>query len=240
MAEVVHHNLEKYVDILTSLKKMDVLSKDQVKSIVSKIREMEYSLLNPKNKNAFYNYVHYMNHLIDWIGLKQSTNQLKMKEIHVRLVSQTARRFKKVVFKHQGDKKLWLSYIKFLKGLHLDKQVGQIYMRMLQVHPHEVGIWIKAGHHFWKAERSFDKARNTFQLSIRHVPSSLALWKEYFLMELHYCRVINSRKDILLRELDSDKYKESYDGKSSVDHSIRKNFDLIILFLITYFSRISI
>lgn len=213
MAEVVHHNLEKYVDILASLKDLEVLSKDQVKSVVNKIRELEYSLLNPKNRNAFNNYIHYMTNLIDLIDLKKTTNKLKLKEIRVRLVSQTQRRFKKVIFKHQGDKNLWNSYIKFLSRNHLDKEVGKTYMRMLQVHPGEAKVWIKAGHHFWKTERSFDKSRNTFQLGIRHLPNCLQLWEEYFKMELRYSGFVNSRKDALTGVLDKDEFKYSSDGK---------------------------
>ncbi|KAI1280790.1 U3 small nucleolar RNA-associated protein 6 -like protein [Halotydeus destructor] len=206
MAEVVELRLERGVPELLQLKRVNLFSDDEVKTIIKKRKAFEYKLQKQeKVKEDYLKYVAYEESLIKLIKVRRKKIGYyhKYKEIENTIANRIAQLFRAVVYRHQGDVKLWLLYIDFCKRMEWKGTVSSLYIRMLQVHNKKESIWVLAAK--WEfGNNAHDAARKLLQRGLRHLPESQLLWLEYFRMELMYAEKVLKRRDLLLKPTEFD------------------------------------
>jgi len=86
------------------------------------------------------------------------------------------------------DKKIWLSHVAFLERLGWKDAVDRTYSKMLQKHPLDVEVWVRASRFLWRQHgQRWEMARERLLTGLRmNKGSEEELLREYFWFELNY------------------------------------------------------
>lgn len=200
MAEVVETRLERGVNELLQLVRVDLFTGDEVKTIIKKRRSFEYKLQrHGKSKDDYLRYIAYEECLLKLIKMRRRKTGYthKIKEIDLTIANRIGAVFRAVIFRHQSDVQLWLSYIEFCKRMKWRGKVGAVFTKMLQIHNREDHLWVAAAKFEFEENNSVTVARSLFQRGLRYNKDSKLLWKEYFKFELMYAEKVKKRKEVL-------------------------------------------
>ena len=99
--------------------------------------------------------------------------------------------------KFQGDLGLWIQYIEFAKKEKSYKKLGQIFSKVLRLHPTKPELWIYAAHHAMDVQADMTMARTYMQRGLRFCRLSQKLWLEYAKLEMMYVAKVAARQQIL-------------------------------------------
>ena len=218
MAEVVELRLERGVNELLQLVRVNLFAADEVKTIIKKRRAFEYKLQrHGKSKDDYLRYIAYEECLLKLIKLKRKKLAYthKIKEIDLTIANRIGAIFRAVIFRHQSDVDLWLSYIEFCKRMKWKGKVGSLFVKMLQIHNRKDHLWVAAAKFEFEENNSSTVARSLIQRGLRYNKDSHLLWKEYFKFELMYAEKVKKRKeaiqggDVQVADLPEEKEMES-------------------------------
>jgi len=201
MAEHVQAGLEGMLMELQQLQRVQLLSPDEVKSVIKKRKHFEYKLQKrSKQKEDILEYIQYESSLLHLIGMRRDKSKYghKKDEIDYAIARRINKLFRILEHRFAGDLKIWSSHIAFLVKMDWKEMVGKVYRRMLQVHPEKINLWISAarfemGSGGQSGERgdgggctglSVENARTILMEAIRFHPKSVDLYLESLCLEL--------------------------------------------------------
>lgn len=147
--------------------------------------------------------------------------------------------YTRAIRKWRDDVSLHLEHAQFAKKAKSRKRLGRIYTEALQVHPHNVELWIEAASHEYfghtgtadgddstqepesaaSAGGSVANARVLLQRGLRVNPRSKDLWLQYFSLELHYIQKLRGRREILQLGLNQKGLAETAADEDDVQSS---------------------
>ncbi|KAK9762196.1 U3 snoRNP protein [Basidiobolus ranarum] len=200
MADTVQYHLENMIPELEDLEKKKIFNKEEIRSIVKKRTNFEYSLKRRSPKKIDYlRYIEYELNLENLRKKRKARLDIKGKPS----VSDYAgpRRinfiFERALVKYKGDVALWLQWVDFAKGNKMNKLLSKIFARAIQLHPAKPSLWILAASWEFEDNLNTNGARILLQRGLRLNPESQDLWLEYFRLELVYMAKIRERRRIL-------------------------------------------
>jgi len=205
MAEHVQAGLEEMLGELQQLQRVEILSPEEVKSVIKKRKHFEYKLQKrTKEKEDILSYIQYESSLLHLIGMRRDKIDYghKKDEIDFAIARRINRLFKILEHRFSGDLKIWSSHIAFLIKIGWKEQVGKVYRRCLQVHPDKAVLRVSSGRH--ELEQALadisseqagkataddsglrvENARTVFMEAIRFHPKNLDLYVEAFSLEV--------------------------------------------------------
>jgi len=177
---------------LQQLQRVQLLTPDEVKSVIKKRKHFEYKLQKrSKQKEDILAYIQYESSLLHLIGMRRDKSKYghKKDEIDYAIARRVNKLFRILEHRFAGDLKIWSSHIAFLVKIDWKEYVGKVYRRMLQVHPDKVNLWISAAR-FELGPGNDDNglkvenARTILMEAIRFHPKSVELYLESFCLEL--------------------------------------------------------
>jgi len=212
MAEHVQAGLEEMLGELQQLQRVEILSPEEVKSVIKKRKHFEYKLQKrTKEKEDILSYIQYESSLLHLIGMRRDKIDYghKKDEIDFAIARRINRLFKILEHRFSADLKIWSSHIAFLIKIGWKEQVGKVYRRCLQVHPDKADLRVSSGRYELEqalADISSEKtgkgstdsglrvenARTVFMEAIRFHPKNLDLYVEAFSLEVVFADWINS------------------------------------------------
>ncbi|CAE8679131.1 unnamed protein product, partial [Polarella glacialis] len=184
MADYVEQHLQDMVPELDDLRRKNIFNEDEIRHVVRRRRDFEYTLQRKPGKPQDYlNYVRYevaletlrrrksvaMNwrkrSVSDWAGIRRIHNVLR----------RGAARFK-------GDKRLWYQHVDFCLRSGSTKTLNRVLLRAVKYHPKEIHFWLLA------ADRELQQghvaaARKLILRGMRCAPKSVKLLVEFVRLE---------------------------------------------------------
>ncbi|KAK9727368.1 U3 snoRNP protein [Basidiobolus ranarum] len=200
MADTVQYHLENMIPELEDLEKKKIFSKEEIRSIVKKRTNFEYSLKRRSPKKI--DYLRYIEYELNLENLRKK-RKLRLDIGGKPSVSDYAgpRRinfiFERALVKFKGDVALWLQWVDFAKKNKMNKLLSKIFARAIQLHPAKPSLWILAASWEFEDNLNTTAARILLQRGLRLNPESQELWLEYFRLELVYMAKIRERRRIL-------------------------------------------
>mmetsp|Transcript_25621 Transcript_25621/g.56071 ORF Transcript_25621/g.56071 Transcript_25621/m.56071 type:complete len:665 (-) Transcript_25621:2353-4347(-) len=147
--------------------------------------------------------------------------------------------YTRAIRKWRDDVALHLEHAQFAKNAKSWKKLGRIYTEALQLHPHNIVLWIEAASHEYFGQTdhgtepdresesdsiassggSVANARVLLQRGLRVNPWSKDLWLQYFSLELHYIQKLRGRREILQLGLNKKGLAETAANEDDVESS---------------------
>lgn len=149
--------------------------------------------------------------------------------------------FTRTIRKWRGDVNLHLQHAAFAKKSKSWKKLGRIYAEALQVHPHNITLWVEAASFEYfgsgtdldasaspsdggqaassAAIGSIANARVLLQRGLRVNPTAKDLWLQYFSLEFHYIQKLRGRREILQLGLNKKGLAETAANEDDVESS---------------------
>jgi hypothetical protein len=174
-------------------------SQDEVRAIVRKRREHEYSMA--KRTPAESDYVRSLEYELAVealrrqrkarLGLRRTTvsDHAGIRRIHF-IFDRVCKRFR-------GRVAWWLQWLDFSLRTASGKAAGRILGRALQLHPHSSELWMQAAAFEFDRQHNMSAARALLQRGLRANGSSPSLWVGYFRMECLYILKVKGRRTLL-------------------------------------------
>ncbi|EQC34515.1 hypothetical protein SDRG_07843 [Saprolegnia diclina VS20] len=210
MADQVNYNMEKMIPELEDLQQLQIFSKDEIRQIVQKRRDFEYTMKRqPLRKVDCLRYIEYELNLDALRRQRKKRMGLKKTTISDHApVARVHNIFERAINKHKGDIDLWLQHIAYCKNNASRKMMSKLFTSALQLHPRNEAIWIEAASWEFNTNLNMDSARVLMQRSIRINPHSQRLWAEYFRLEFLYVQKLRARRELLGLDAPVEKPKE--------------------------------
>lgn len=98
---------------------------------------------------------------------------------------------------------LWIQYLDFCASMKSTRILSRTIAKAIQLHPYEVGLWIRGANFEFFENCNPSSARILMQRAIRINETSQMLWMEYFRMEFLYIQKLRGRQEILKLGADS-------------------------------------
>ena len=151
--------------------------------------------------------------------------------------------FTRAIRKWRDDVSLHLQHAAFAKKAKSWKKLGRIYAEALQVHPHNITLWVEAASFEYfgsgtdidasaspadggqaassAAIGSIANARVLLQRGLRVNPTAKDLWLQYFSLEFHYIQKLRGRREILQLGLNKKGLAETAADEDDVESSVQ-------------------
>ncbi|KAJ1916740.1 U3 snoRNP protein [Mycoemilia scoparia] len=201
MAEIVQFKIEGMLPELEDLEKKKIFNKTEIKAIVKKRTNFEYSVRRRgPTREDFLRYIEYEMNLDALRKKRKSRLGIQSKKTTISDFSITNRIkviFERALHRHKGDIGLWLQYIDFAKKSGLTRLQSELYARAIQVHPRNTTLWLAAASFEFDENANMAGARTLLQRSLRLNPKEQSLWHTYFRLELIYIEKIKARRRLL-------------------------------------------
>ncbi|KAJ2655505.1 U3 snoRNP protein [Coemansia sp. RSA 1200] len=217
MAEIVQYHLEQMVPELEDLERRGLFSKQELRALVKKRTKFEYSL--KRRRAAVGDFLRYVEYEANVNALrrerkrrlrpagnskKKNATTVSDYSIDQRIISI----FERAVVRHSEDKRLWIQFIAFVKGLGASSSsddtsggysrlLSRLYGRAIAAHPRDPRMWIMAADHQLSDTANGAAARALMQRALRVNPESKELWAEYLRLELLLVEKIRTRRRVL-------------------------------------------
>lgn len=200
MADTVRYLLEEMVPELEDLEQRGYFSRAEIKQIVRKREDFEYSLKRRAAlKEDYGRYIQYESKLEQLrlhrrkergiTGKKSLSDYCITRRIHF-IYERATRKFR-------GDLSLWSRWLAFCQRTGSSRQMSRALTKALQLHPTAPSLWTYAA--AWEFEHNLNAsaARALMQRGLRMCKDTPALWHEYFRMELLYAMRLRERRRVL-------------------------------------------
>uniref|UniRef100_A0AC34GXL0 U3 small nucleolar RNA-associated protein 6 n=1 Tax=Panagrolaimus sp. ES5 TaxID=591445 RepID=A0AC34GXL0_9BILA len=196
MAEFVQRHLEELLPAFTGLQRTKILSDEEVKTLIQKVRQFEYCVnKRTKRPKDFLKYAEYLSDLLELIDIRRKAlgNKNKRNEIEkplkfhaAHLLRICSERFKKAEY-YQKE-------IEFLDKNALFHILTKTYTRFLRLHGTNPRNHEEAGRWEFFKNKSAENARVIFQFAVRKFPKDIALWVAFVEMEIAYVVMLAERR----------------------------------------------
>ena len=200
MADKVQLTLESLVQDLDELVKKGIFQKKDVKKILKKRRQHEYSFektdVSPSDYFKAIKYEKILN-----LRMKQIKKNLNLENkidyYDFHFIRRIIVLFKKCLIKFGNNEKIWMEYFNFLinnKCINiLNKEIGKCLMQ----HPTNINFWKIAVYNEFENNLNNLRARKLMQGCIRMNNKDLNAYLEYFTFEIKFAEKICERKNII-------------------------------------------
>ncbi|CAE7481272.1 unnamed protein product [Symbiodinium sp. CCMP2456] len=185
MADYVEQALQDMVPELDDLRRRKVFSEDELRHIVRRRREFEYTLQrNPGKPQDYLNYVRYE------IALealrRRRTSALRWRKYSISTVA-GLRRIHNILHRgshrFKGDLQLWYQHVDFCLRSGSTAMLTRVLMRAVKYHPKEVHLWLLAADRELQ-QGHVEAARKLLLRGLRCVPTSVKLLVEFLRLEV--------------------------------------------------------
>ncbi|KAJ2506067.1 U3 snoRNP protein [Coemansia sp. RSA 2049] len=225
---------------LEDLERKGLFSKQELRALVKKRTKFEYSL--KRRRAAVGDFLRYVEYEANVNALrrerkrrlrpaagssgkkKSATTTVSDYSIDQRIISI----FERAVVRHSEDKRLWIQFIAFVRGLGAgsssssgdDADAGggysrllfRLYGRAIAAHPRDPKMWIMAADYQLSDMANGAAARALMQRALRVNPESRELWAEYLRLELLLVDKIRTRRRVLGIDGEAKKEEEEEEG----------------------------
>ncbi|PVU97562.1 hypothetical protein BB559_001967 [Furculomyces boomerangus] len=216
MAEIIQYKLEGMIPELEDLEQKEIFSKDEIKMIVKKRTNMEYSIKRRQPPlEDFMRYIEYEMNL-DLLRKKRKHRlgiepkpTVSDKAAGERIIGL----FERAVERHRGNEELWVKYIEFVRKeekyqqkierfqdqeqLNQYSKVMKLFARAIQNFPLIDKFWLLAARFEFEINNNEGNARRLMQRGLRINKKSKRMWLEYCELELLFAEKIKLRRKIL-------------------------------------------
>lgn len=197
MADYVEEILQEMVPELDDLRRKRIFNDDELRQIVKRRREFEYSLqktpIRPQD---------YLEGVTYEIAL-ESLRRRRSKNLHWRRKTMSdfagIRRlhliFDRATSRFKGDLKLWYQYVDFCLRSGSTKLLSRVLLRAVKFHPRDVHLWLLAADRELKYG-NIKAARSLLLRGLRCMPRSEKLWGEFLRLEVQVaCHLLAVRRN---------------------------------------------
>jgi U3 small nucleolar RNA-associated protein 6 len=200
MAERVNLQIEQMVMELSNQQR--IFSESETKEIVRKRTDLEYKInrMQPKLQD-FEVYIAYEIQL-ELLRSKRA-KRLKIKKSDPTIVKRIHYLYQRALAKFKFNESLWVKYFEFAKQANSTRLLGKIFAQAIRLHPKKPIFWIMAAAWEFEENANINGARVLLQRGLRLNSDELALWKEYFRLEVMYLKKLSMRNDIIMGGADN-------------------------------------
>jgi U3 small nucleolar RNA-associated protein 6 len=200
MADRIQRALEGMVDELEEQRKVRLFNEAEIRGMVRKRTDFEYSLCT--GTTCALDYVRYADYEQNVYRLLSARiRRLKIKQgAQWFLISQRRRVvtvYERAVHRYPGTLALWQRYLDYCSSCEESRRLNALFGRALQLHPTHVPFWLRAARHQFDENANMDVARKLMLRALRINRSSELLWIQYFRFEYCYIDRIRKRMSVL-------------------------------------------
>jgi hypothetical protein len=196
MAEFVQQHLEELLPTFTALQRTKILSDEEVKTLIQKVRQFEYSVnKRTKRPKDYLNYAEYLSDLLELVSIRRKSIDFKQKrdEIEKPLKMHAAHLFR-ICSERFKKAEYYQKEIDFLSENELFHILTKTFTRFLQFHGSNPRNHEQAGRWEYFENKSAENARVIFQLAVRKFPKDIGLWVAFIEMEIAYVVMLFERR----------------------------------------------
>eukprot|EP01068_Selenidium_serpulae_P016069 Selendium_serpulae@DN6262_c0_g1_i3.p2 len=221
MAHSVQAQLEDMVPELQDLLEKHILTEDEVKIVVAKRREFEYSLITGHGTpRVFLDYVAYEAKLEELrqkratkLGWKEKSWSDKSIKTRIHFI------FTRALQKFPYDTDLWLRWMAFCRKNELWPKLEKVIMKAIAQQPHNVKFWGLAVAYQLEMN-NLQNARSAMLRAIRACPQAEELWIQMLNMEWKAVEKVASQiEDVTFRH-SMERLEESWKKDVVLVHSL--------------------
>ncbi|GAB4819004.1 hypothetical protein N2152v2_006050 [Parachlorella kessleri] len=200
MADTVRYLLEEMVPELEDMEQRGYFSRHEIKQIVQKRQDFEYSLKRRAGlKEDYLRYIEYETRLEQLRQHRRKERGITGKKslADYAIVRRVHFIYERATRKFRGDLGLWSRWLAFCQRTGSSRQMSRALTKALQLHPTAPALWTYAA--AWEFEHNLNAAaaRALMQRGLRMCKDAPALWHEYFRMELLYAMRLRERRRVL-------------------------------------------
>lgn len=190
MGDAVERALEETVPLLRGWRRLKLLSENELVSVVQRRRDHEYSLRRPGvPRAAFLRYAAFereLGELLHKRALERSLPSKRARRISQRQSARVGLVYSRAIRKFKRDDALYLQYARHCIATGSRKAAERVLARAIAHRGDSEEVWCTAIAYHFDASADPRLARGLAQRSLRALPRSSRLWKEYFRMEVVY------------------------------------------------------
>lgn len=198
MPHFIEDGLEETIPVLTKAQRLRILSNGEVRAIVKKRRDHEYSIFRKTStRKNFLKYAVFEKDLHNLLEDRVSELPKASSDSHYVLSFSASRVnfvYSRAVHRFPSDAKLWLHYARHCIAMERLDAAARVFSRALALCGSDERLWLAAmAYHFDSCSDSRG-ARVVAQRGLRTLPTSVNMWLEYFRMELFYMARLTTRR----------------------------------------------
>ncbi|XP_037068531.1 U3 small nucleolar RNA-associated protein 6 homolog [Pollicipes pollicipes] len=200
MAEFVQKRLEESLPELEQLERVQLFTKEEVRSVIKKRKEFEYRLQRKrKAKEDFTRYIEYERSLLQLIWKRRQRLGYKHKQADIdhKIVTRISQLYRIACIRFSDDVSLFLAHVAFCRQMRQLAQGSRVFTRLLRTHGHRPDVWEAAALYEMDDNNSPETARQLMLRALRLHPESTALWTAHFRLELGYAALLRRRQNLL-------------------------------------------
>jgi len=208
MADRVRYNLDKLALFFKELEDSELFSKDEVKSIVKKVTDFEYTIARAElTSGEYFDYLNYEINLDKLFNIRlkkllanhnnflPKSEHDRMKNMQKNIIKQINYIFERGCRRFPQDESLFGSHISFLKEKQSYNLLDLLFGRILSLFPKNIKFWIQASTHELHNNNNLHAARVMMQRALRANQKNAIAWKHFFDLELYnYLRIMERKK----------------------------------------------
>jgi len=202
MAEFVQRHLEDLLPVFTNAKRFQLMTDDEVKSMIQRLRQLDYNVnKRTKRPRDYLRYGEYLKDVLKLLEIRRRETGIKdkykeiegvMKDHAALMYRSCSHRFKNVEYYREE--------INFLKFAKLYGQLSKAYTRFLQFHGNFPRVHEEAAVFEFEENKSVENSRTIFQYAVRKFPDDVGLWTAFFKMEIEYVLFLLERRSLLMNK----------------------------------------
>ncbi|XP_039281293.1 U3 small nucleolar RNA-associated protein 6 homolog isoform X2 [Nilaparvata lugens] len=174
-------------DELELMEKLDLFTKDEIKTIKKKREDFEATLArHSSNKEDVLQYIESEVAILKTVRSRKLEKELPSNKstIEYAIANRVKSLFNDAIRRYSDDVKIWISYVNFCKQIGLHSSGSQVFQQMLKYHSDKVGVFVLAAN--WELEecKNIEKARNHLQAGLHIHKDSEKLYIQLFRLEL--------------------------------------------------------
>lgn len=185
MADTVEQYMQDMVPELDDLRRKSIFSEDEIRHIVRRRRDFEYSLQRKPGKQQ--DYLNYVRYEIAMESLRQRRSRAlrwRKKSVSdysgVRRIHQILTR---ATLRFKADLRLWYQHVDFCLRSGSSTVLQRVLMKAVKFHPKEASLWLLAADRELR-QGHVDAARKLLMRALRCLPKSVKVLSEFLRLEV--------------------------------------------------------
>lgn len=185
MADTVEQYMQDMVPELDDLRRKSIFSEDEIRHIVRRRRDFEYSLQRKPGKQQ--DYLNYVRYEIAMESLRQRRSKaLRWRKRSVSDYSGVRRIHQiltRATLRFKADLRLWYQHVDFCLRSGSSTVLQRVLMKAVKFHPKEASLWLLAADRELR-QGHVDAARKLLMRALRCLPKSVKVLSEFLRLEV--------------------------------------------------------
>lgn len=185
MADTVEQYMQDMVPELDDLRRKSIFSEDEIRHIVRRRRDFEYSLQRKPGKQQ--DYLNYVRYEIAMESLRQRRSRaLRWRKRSVSDYSGVRRIHQiltRATLRFKADLRLWYQHVDFCLRSGSSTVLQRVLMKAVKFHPKEASLWLLAADRELR-QGHVDAARKLLMRALRCLPKSVKVLSEFLRLEV--------------------------------------------------------